>query len=377
MSKGLEVYFAKHAWENTTLPDFVGALEDAMKASGDASLGQDFSLTDWCDCWLNTSGINTLEPVVEVENGQLKSLKVKQGMGLKGKNRLRLQKLDVAIYEAAGGGDPVVVRGVVVGDKNELTDIDISQLPGDFQYGGVFVNEGEHAYAKVRFDSQSVDWFTQNLSTVKDAVTRAAIHRYFWMLLIDKKMCPLNYIEFMQKQLPAETVEQILQVSLMNLKALIAAYVPLDVVGEKKDALFNTLLTLLQKDGVNKDPIVDQLFGFLSSKENVQAALGWLETGKITVGDAALYDITTNHKHTILKMLFKSKDFQTTDKMELLELTLGDEKSDLADRTRATCMASLPDPDVKAQIWKDLTDPANTESKYMKSAKMQGFYAQN
>ena len=145
MSKGLEVYFAKHAWENTTLPDFVGALEDAMKASGDASLGQDFSLTDWCDCWLNTSGINTLEPVVEVENGQLKSLKVKQGMGLKGKNRLRLQKLDVAIYEAAGGGDPVVVRGVVVGDKNELTDIDISQLPGDFQYGGVFVNEGEHA----------------------------------------------------------------------------------------------------------------------------------------------------------------------------------------------------------------------------------------
>ena len=189
------------------------------------------------------------------------------------------------------------------------------------------------------------------------------------MLLIDKKMSPLKYFEFVQKQLPAETVEQILQVSLMNLKALISAYLPLEVVGEKKDALFNTLLTLLQKDGVNKDPIVDQLFGFLSSKENIQAALGWLETGKITVGDAALYDITKNHKHTILKQLFASKHFQTTDKMELLEMTLGDEKSDLADRTRATCMASLPDPNVKAQIWKDLTDPANTESKYMKSAK--------
>ena len=163
----------------------------------------------------------------------------------------------------------------------------------------------------------------------------------------------------------------------MNLKALISAYVPLDIVEEKKDALFNLLLTLLQKEGVNKDPIVDQLFGFLSSKENIQAALGWLETGKITVGDAALYDITKTHKLTILKMLFKSKDFQTTDKMELLELTLGDEKSDLADRTRATCMASLPDPDVKAQIWKDLTDPNNTESKYMKDAKKLGFYAHN
>ena len=153
-------------------------------------------------------------------------------------NRLRLQKLDVSIFDAAGGGDPVVVKGVVVGDKNELTDIDISQLPGDFQYGAVFVNDGEHAYAKVRFDSQSVDWFTQNLSTVKDAVTRAAIHRYFWMLLIDKKMSPLKYIEFVQKQLPAETVEQILQVSLMNLKALISAYVKLDIVEEKKDSWF-------------------------------------------------------------------------------------------------------------------------------------------
>ena len=89
------------------------------------------------------------------------------------------------------------------------------------------------------------------------------------MLLIDKKMSPLKYIEFVQKQLPAETVEQILQVSLMNLKALISAYVPLDIVEEKKDALFNLLLTLLQKEGVNKDPIVDQLFGFLSSKENI------------------------------------------------------------------------------------------------------------
>ena len=68
-------------------------------------------------------------------------------------------------------------------------------------------------------------------------------------------------------------------------------------------------------------------------------------------------------------MLFRSKDFSTTDKMELLEMTLGDEKSDIADQTRATCMASLPDPAIKATIWEELTDPKNTESKKMKEAK--------
>lgn len=31
MSKGLTLYFKKHEWGNTTLPDFVGCLEDAYK----------------------------------------------------------------------------------------------------------------------------------------------------------------------------------------------------------------------------------------------------------------------------------------------------------------------------------------------------------
>jgi hypothetical protein len=52
---------------------------------------------------------------------------------LKGKNRLRLQRLNVSIYEAgSGGSEPVVVRGVVISDKEELTDVDISALPQDF-----------------------------------------------------------------------------------------------------------------------------------------------------------------------------------------------------------------------------------------------------
>ena len=55
----------------------------------------------------------------------------------------------------------------------------------------------------------------------------------------------------------------------MNLKGLIAYYIPAELVNEKKDILFETLVTLLAKEGVNKDPIVDQLFGFLSSQENI------------------------------------------------------------------------------------------------------------
>lgn len=58
--------------------------------------------------------------------------------------------------------------------------------------------------------------------------------------------------------------------------------------------------------------------------------------------------------------------------METIELVLGDDKSDLADRCRAACMASLPDAEIKAKVWAEITDPNNTDSAYVKIAKMSG-----
>ena len=85
MSKGLAIYFSKHQWGNTELPDFVNALEQAYVEGGDKSMGEDFNLTEWCNTWLKSSGVNILEPVVEYhEDGSIKSLKIKQSMGLRG-----------------------------------------------------------------------------------------------------------------------------------------------------------------------------------------------------------------------------------------------------------------------------------------------------
>jgi aminopeptidase N len=78
MSRGVKLYFDKHQWGNTQLPDFVDALEQAWNESGNTSMGSDFNLRTWCDQWLKTSGSNILEPVVELNaDGILKSLKLK------------------------------------------------------------------------------------------------------------------------------------------------------------------------------------------------------------------------------------------------------------------------------------------------------------
>ena len=63
-------------------------------------MGADFNFKDWCHVWLNTSGVNILEPEVEYnEDGSIKSLSVKQSCDVRGKNCLRKHKLDIALFD--------------------------------------------------------------------------------------------------------------------------------------------------------------------------------------------------------------------------------------------------------------------------------------
>lgn len=122
-----------------------------------------------------------------------------------------------------------------------------------------------------------------------------------------------------------------------------------------------------------KDPIVDSLFMFLSNDEHLKDAQAWLESNKITVGDATLYELKDTHRKSILKALFKSDKLTLATKNEILENVLGDDKSDLAERCRIACHAQLPDAEVKAKMWADIIDANSADSSYVKQAKMSGF----
>ena len=94
-------------------------------------------------------------------------------------------------------------------DFDDVTDVDISSLPDDFKLGAIYINQDDHVYANVCFDSQSIDWFKNNLQHVLDPMTRAQIWRYFWVMVRGEQcqMSSFEYLEFAQKQLAFETVE--------------------------------------------------------------------------------------------------------------------------------------------------------------------------
>jgi len=98
------------------------------------------------------------------------------------------------------------------------------------------------------------------------------VWRQLWLLVMDRKMSSLQYFDFVVKQIPYESVDQIIQVALMNLTSLVSFYIPTQFVVEKRKIMFDVLLKLLGNDAIDsqtKIPIVDNLFGFLSDKDHL------------------------------------------------------------------------------------------------------------
>lgn len=79
MKYALHTYFQKYKWGNTEFADFIGTLQKAYDSKNDTSMGSFFQFTEFCDQWLKSSGVNTLEPHVELNADQsLKDLRISQ-----------------------------------------------------------------------------------------------------------------------------------------------------------------------------------------------------------------------------------------------------------------------------------------------------------
>lgn len=66
LKNALHIYFQKYKWTNTEFSDFIWALQKAYDSKNDTSMGEKFKFDEFCDQWLKSSGVNTLEPRVEL-----------------------------------------------------------------------------------------------------------------------------------------------------------------------------------------------------------------------------------------------------------------------------------------------------------------------
>ena len=109
---GMRDYFRTHAWGNTTLADFLAALE---RGSG-RELGR------WSEAWLETAGVNTIAPQWDVAEGAVNSFTIQQTAPSEHPT-LRPHRTEIAVYDRSDSGpqlrdaQPVGYRRGIDGDR--------------------------------------------------------------------------------------------------------------------------------------------------------------------------------------------------------------------------------------------------------------------
>lgn len=210
---GLQKYFAKHAWGNTTLNDLLVELE--------ASSGR--KLDSWVNTWLQTAGVNTLRPQLEIDGDTYKSIVISQETPLipVGSPELRPHRLAVGLYDISG--DALKLRKSVELDVVGSSTV-VSELAGEKVADLLLINDRDLSYAKLRFDDRSIATLKTHLGKLDDALARALCWASIWDMHRDAEISSSDFIEIALAGLAGETDDAIVNIVIAQLGTSVEGY---------------------------------------------------------------------------------------------------------------------------------------------------------
>ena len=232
--KGLNAYFAKHAWGNTELRDLLVELEAASGRQ----------LTQWSKLWLETAGVNTLRPRLETdEGGSITSLVIEQSAD-PDYPTIRPHRMAIGFYELGDSGFERTHRFELDVDGVET---EVTEVVGLKRPALLLLNDDDLAYAKVRLDDASWSAATDGLSKIGDPLARALIWGTAWDATRDGEISASEYIELVIAHIGSETESTTLRSAVNQMIQAARTYVApehreeaIEVVG---DALWQLAIT--------------------------------------------------------------------------------------------------------------------------------------
>jgi aminopeptidase N len=189
---GLRAYFKKHAFSNSEFTDLLGALETAS--------GRE--LDSWAKEWLQTSGVNTLSALFEVDDaGVFTSFAVEQ-TAHDDFPTLRRHRIAIGLYD--------LVDGRLVARTSLETDIagastPVEALVGQKQPDLVLLNDGDLTYAKIRLDSRSLATLVASIDKLDDSLARALCWGAAWDMTRDAEMRASDFVALVLQGIGTET----------------------------------------------------------------------------------------------------------------------------------------------------------------------------
>jgi aminopeptidase N len=208
---GVRRYFRTHEYGNTTLADLLGELS---KASGR-------DLSDWSEQWLQTSQVNTLRPVYELdEDGRYADFAILQ-TAVPEHPVLRRHRLAIGLYSAGADGLTRIHRVELDVDGPQT---EVAELIGHPAADLVLVNDDDLTYAKLRLDERSLATLRTRIADLTDPLARALCWSAAWDMTRDGELAARDWVQLVLAGVDAETEISVVQSLLVRVQSALAAY---------------------------------------------------------------------------------------------------------------------------------------------------------
>jgi aminopeptidase N len=350
---GLRLYFRRHAWGNATLADFLACLEEAHGAS----------LAEWSEKWLRTASLNTIAAKWTVADDRVATLAIEQTAPADHPT-LRPHAFEIALV--GNGSGPLSIESQPAWIEGALTDL--PELRGQPAPALVFPNHGDHAYAKVALDGQSLEFVRANLSRIDDALLRELLWMSLWEMVRDRQLRSTEYLAIARERVGSETDRDILDMAVERAALALARFVPESARLAEAHLWFERALELL---GATSDADHQILW----ARSAVAVAAGPDDVARLAAATAKDEPINGFALDQEMRWLvaIKAVAFGLPNADELLAMEAERDRSDRGRRALLRAEASRPTEGAKAEAWERINGEGYG-SFHLTRAAMQGFY---
>ncbi|POH67718.1 aminopeptidase N [Cryobacterium zongtaii] len=335
---GVASYFKKHAWGNTELSDLLVELE--------AASGRD--LSGWAALWLETAGVNTLRPQIEVDDaGVITAFAVLQ-TATEDYPTIRPHRLAIGFYDLVDGA---LVRTHRVELDVDGVQTDVPELVGRTRADLILLNDDDLAYAKVRLDPASHAVALEHLAAIESPLARSLVWGSVWDATRDAETSPRDFVKLVLGNVATETESTTLR-TVLGQVSLAAQYY---VAPEHRDATVasvgDALWALAQGAEAGSDAQFQFVKFFASVAETPAqlAAVAGLRTGSFKLPGL---DIDTDLSWELLAALVAGGE---AGEAEIASALTADNTATGA-QSAANARAAIPTIEGKQAAWASLID---------------------
>ena len=338
---GIREYFKKHAWGNTELTDLLVELEAASGRS----------LKDWTQRWLQTAGVNTLRPEIEIEDGKYKSVVVIQEppVAPEGVDQLlRPHHIGIGLYNRSGSS--------IKRDSRIEIDVDgarteVPELVGTPVADLLLLNDGDYTFVKIRLDEASAKTSATGLRDIEDSVSRALIWGAAWDMTRDAEMSTTDYLNMVLNTDLGSIEIGVAQQLLLQARSAIEQFGNPANRAANRDALAASLIEALAKAEPGSDhqlAFVKNIAGLARTKDHTSLIAGWLDGSATPAG----LEVDTDLRWQLVARLVALGALPETAIDEELERdnTAGGQ------RQAASARAGIPTAEAKEAAWKAVVE---------------------